>query len=191
MAVLRALTVIARTALPTVRRPAWVLGWTDRDNQSVIGILELGPGDWRLWRQLRLAALAEAPAAFCSTLSDWTGPGDTEARWRDRLSSVGLNVVLTWDGDPAAMVSATAPDPDGVVELISMWVSPVARGHGLGDAAVRHVLAWAAISQHAHAVVLSVKAHNDAAIALYRRQGLVDAGPRPDDPDQRLMLRET
>lgn len=168
-----------------------VLSCTDRDNPSVIGILELGPEDWRLWRELRLAALAEAPAAFGSSLSDWTGPGDTEQRWRGRLLSHALNVVLTWDGDPSAMVSATAPDPDGVIELNAMWVSPAARGHGLGDAAIRRVLEWATSSQHAHAVVLSVKAQNDAAIALYGRQGFVDAGPKPDDPDQRLMLRQT
>lgn len=105
--------------------------------------------------------------------------------------SHALNVVLTWDGDPAAMVSATAPDPDGVIELNSMWVSPVARGHGLGDAALRHVLDWAATSKPALAVVLSVKANNSAAIALYRRHGFVDPGPKQHEPDQRLMLRQT
>lgn len=155
----------------------------------MIGIRELGPDDWRLWRELRLAALAEAPAAFGSTLSDWTGSGDTEQRWRARLSSVALNTVLTWDGEPAAMVSATSPDQNGAIELISMWVSPFARGRGVGDAAVRHVLDWAGEQQPGHTVALSVKEHNRVAIALYRRHGFVDAGPAPDEPGERLMRR--
>jgi hypothetical protein len=35
-----------------------------------------------------VAALAEAPGAFGSTLAEWTGPGDTEQRWRGRLATV-------------------------------------------------------------------------------------------------------
>jgi hypothetical protein len=52
---------------------------------------------------LRLAALAEAPAAFGSTLSDWSGPGDTEERWRARLASVAHNIVLEHGGSPAVL----------------------------------------------------------------------------------------
>jgi len=37
----------------------------------VIEIRALVPASWRLWRDLRLAALAEAPAAFTSRLADW------------------------------------------------------------------------------------------------------------------------
>ena len=127
----------------------------------VIDMLLLGPDDWRLWCELRLAALAEAPAAFGSILSGWSGPGDTEERWRARLASVALNIVLTWNGEPVGMVSATAPRGDGAIELISMWVAPFARGQGVGDAAVRRVLAWAQIEHGRSPVVLSVKANND------------------------------
>jgi ribosomal protein S18 acetylase RimI-like enzyme len=35
--------------------------------------------------------------------------------------------------------------------------------------------------------VLSVKADNHRAIALYQRHGFVDAGQSPDDADERLM----
>jgi len=49
--------------------------------------------DWFLWRKLRLQALEEAPYAFSSTLADRQGQGDTEARWRGRLSNVPLNIV--------------------------------------------------------------------------------------------------
>ena len=142
----------------------------------VIDMVLLGCDDWRLWRDLRLAALAEAPAAFGSTLADWSGPGDTEERWHARLAGVALNIVCTWNGEPAGMVSATTPGGDGAIELISMWVAPFARGHGVGDAAVRRVLAWAQIELGRSPVVLSVTANNDPAIRLYQRHGFVDVG---------------
>jgi ribosomal protein S18 acetylase RimI-like enzyme len=154
----------------------------------VIEVRELTPDDWQLWRAMRRAALAEAPAAFGSTLAEWSGPADTEERWRARLSGVPLNLVLTMDGEPAGMVSANEPSAQRTVELISLWVAPSARGHGLADAAVSRVLQWACV-EHAADVVLSVRADNHPAIALYRRHGFTDAGPSPDDPAERLMRR--
>src|SRR5690349_14341050 len=107
-----------------------------RPFQNEIHLRRIGIDDWALWRKLRLEALAEAPYAFGSTLADWQGQGDTEARWRGRLSDVPLNVIAEWQETAAGMVSATAPDPDGAVELISMWVAPAVRGYGIGDALV-------------------------------------------------------
>lgn len=149
----------------------------------MIEVQQLGADDWRLWRQLRLEALAES-AAFSSTLAQWTGPGDTEERWRARFSKAPFNVVLRFDGAPAGMVSAYVR-ADDTVELSSMWVAPFARGHRVGDAAVRAVLGWADPRE----VVLSVKANNKPATALYKRHGFVDEGQSPDDADERLMRR--
>jgi ribosomal protein S18 acetylase RimI-like enzyme len=153
----------------------------------VIDTLALGPDDWRLWRELRLAALAEAPAAFGSTMADWSGAGDTERRWRERLAGVALNLILTWENEPVGMVSALAPDGAGLIELISLWVAPSARGRGVGDEAVRQVVAWARREHPAGRVVLDVKSDNERAIGLYRRHGFTDAGASPRSPDERLM----
>jgi len=147
----------------------------------------LSPDDWQVWRSLRLAALADAPGAFGSTLAAWTGHGDTEQRWRGRLATVALNVCLTVEDQPAGMVSATAPDREGAVELISLWVAPFARGRGVGDAALDCVVAWAHAEFGDVSVVLSVKTANTPAIQLYGRHGFTDAGPSPDDPSERLM----
>ena len=68
----------------------------------MIELRVLTPDDWRAWRRLRLAALAEAPYAFGSRLADWQGDGDREERWRARLGIPGsFNVIAVLDGEPA------------------------------------------------------------------------------------------
>ena len=89
--------------------------------------------EWPLFREVRLRALSEAPYAFGSTLDYWLGEGDTEQRWRQRLSEVPFNAVARLEETPAGMASATKPNSDGVTELISMWVAPLARGKGVAD----------------------------------------------------------
>jgi ribosomal protein S18 acetylase RimI-like enzyme len=154
----------------------------------MIDILVIQPDDWQLWRALRRQALAESPAAFGSTLADWSGAGDKELRWRGRLHQVALNLVLTLDGEPVGMVSATAARKAADVELISLWVAPGARGRGVGDEAVRRVLAWARTEHPGSRLVLSVKRSNRPASLLYQRHGFIDAGPSPDDDDEVLMI---
>ncbi|HLY00859.1 MAG TPA: GNAT family N-acetyltransferase [Candidatus Cybelea sp.] len=123
-----------------------------------------------------MEALGEAPYAFSSTLAQWQGEGDSEVRWRARLSTVPLNVVADLNRKAAGMVSATAPDRDGMIELISMWVAPFARGCGVGDSLVASVIRWAR-ERRAARISLAVVESNRHAVALYRRHGFTDAGP--------------
>jgi len=153
-----------------------------------VEVVAVGADDWRRWRALRLAALAEAPQAFGSTLAGWSGAGDTEARWRDRLAAVPHNLVVVRDGDDAGMVSLAAPAGAVPPELISMWVAPHARGTGVADAAVSVVLALASATYPAQPVVLSVYEDNAAARRLYARHGFVDAGPSPDGEGELRMV---
>ena len=136
----------------------------------MIELRVLTPDDWRTWRRLRLAALAEAPYAFSSRLADWQGDGDREERWRARLGIPGaFNVVAALDGEPAGLASGV-PAGEGAAELISMWVSPVARGHGVGDHLVQAVARWAG-QAGAGVLRLAVVPGNENAAALYRRNG--------------------
>lgn len=150
---------------------------------------ELTPDDWRIWRTLRQAALAQSPAAFGSTLAEWTGAGDTERRWRARLRDVPLNLVAEFDGALVGMVSVTDPDAGGDVELISLWVDPCARGRGIGDELVKQAVFRASARFPGCRLTLSVKPGNQHAIALYRRHGFADADVSPDDPTERRMVR--
>jgi ribosomal protein S18 acetylase RimI-like enzyme len=157
----------------------------------MIVVRVLAEQDWQEWREMRLAALAESPSAYSSTLAEWAGEGDVEERWRSRLRSVALNLVADLGDLPAGMTSATAP-ADGDVELISMWVVPELRGRGVGDALIEAVVAWA-FEQGAARVGLDVRKANHQAVALYRRNGFRDvvAGPVPRGmPPEQRMVRE-
>ena len=135
----------------------------------------LSPDDWRLWRELRQAALSEAPQAFASTLADWSGANDTEDRWRARLAAVPFNAIALIDESPVGMVSSTAP-AERSCELLSLWVSPQSRGTGVGDLLVSAVLHWA-LAQGADHLTLEVRRLNTAAIRLYERNGFREDGP--------------
>ncbi|MCS7484520.1 GNAT family N-acetyltransferase [Umezawaea endophytica] len=148
----------------------------------MVVLRELEVDDWADWRELRLAALRDAPEAFGAKLAEWQGAGDTERRWRDRLDGVH-NVLAYLDGEPAGMVSGM-PNGHGV-ELISMWVAPFARGRGVGDALVDAV-----VDRADGTVSLAVKESNHAAAALYRRHGFVDDGPSGDG-ERRLVRHPT
>ncbi|MCW3840304.1 GNAT family N-acetyltransferase [Micromonospora yasonensis] len=140
----------------------------------------LGEGDWKMWRELRLAALAEAGYAFGSQLADWQGDGDREERWRDRLAIPGSNnIVAMLDGQVVGMVSGVPADHDGVVELISMYVAPVGRGQGVGDHLVGAIEQWARLAG-ARTLRLAVVAGNKNAWALYQRNGFRDTGELGD-----------
>lgn len=136
----------------------------------------LTPDDWADWRALRLVALADAPYAFSSTLSDWQGDGDREDRWRGRLSMRGShNLMVFRDGKPVGMASGAAGESPEVAELLSMYVDRSARGLGVADLLIREVERWAR-ERGAVVLELAVAEGNEPAIALYHRHGFVDAG---------------
>lgn len=154
----------------------------------MIELKVLLPDDWRLWREVRLAALADAPAAFGATLASWSGAGDTEDRWRQRLEGVPFNLVAMQGHLPVGQASGAAIDAHGRVELISMWVSPAVRGIGVAKALIDAVAVWAR-SAGASAVRLSVRRSNDPAIRSYLRNGFSHVDEPGDEPAELAMLR--
>ena len=158
---------------------------------AAVTLRVLTSDEWPLFREVRLEALREAPYAFCSTLADWQGERDTEQRWRQRLTDVPFNVIANFDGSPSGMVSATKPNADGEIELISMWVAPFARGKGVADSLVDAVCGWAR-EQCVGRVSLDVMESNECARAFYHRHGFVDQGRSDNCSDAqpvRRMLR--
>jgi GNAT superfamily N-acetyltransferase/ketosteroid isomerase-like protein len=133
----------------------------------MISVRAVGVDDWATWRELRLAALADAPDAFGATLQQWRDADET--RWRERLAAGALHLVADLDDKPAGMVGAV-DDPDGGVQLISMWVAPFARGRNIGESLIDALVDWAG----ERTVRLEVVTSNTHARNLYRRNGFVD-----------------
>ncbi len=137
-------------------------------------IRRVEPGEWATVRRVRLAALADAPEAFGSTLDRELGI--EEATWRDRIA--GSPWFLAWrDGEPVGLVAVfTEPPGDGRRwHLVSMWVSPPVRGGGVADRLVTAVTAHVRAAG-ASAVTLWVAAGNDRARGFYARMGFRPTG---------------
>jgi ribosomal protein S18 acetylase RimI-like enzyme len=157
-----------------------------RQDGPVIEIRVIGGDDWQLWRDLRLAALADAPDAFGSTLADWRDA--PEPRWRERLSGPDdRNFVAYLDGTPVGMATATPANPH-TVDLISMYVAASARGHGIADQLITAVVDRAR-ALGAGTVRLDVRHTNARAAAVYRRHGFVPSPVPAEDPLERTMTR--
>ena len=145
--------------------------------------------DWPALRDIRLHALREAPDAFSSTYADQVLLG--EAHWRQRISGGGLFLAYVpavsppeaSTFEPAGMAGGYQEAP-GVVELISMFVRPQARGRGVGEALIDAVIGWAR-ERDATSVHLWVTETNKHARLLYERLGFTvtaERQPLPSNP---------
>jgi len=147
------------------------------------------PQDWERLRDVRLAALRDAPDAFASTLE--ATRGQPQWRWEGWATGDGWGAELVTfvlepvPGEPFTGMATGAifGDDPSTVHLFAMWVAPSARGAGLGRALVEAVVAWAEARGAAH-VVLRISEGNAAARRLYGSAGFVL------DADDREPLRE-
>jgi ribosomal protein S18 acetylase RimI-like enzyme len=130
-------------------------------------------------RAVRLAALADAPEAFGSTAA--RERDFDEAEWRRRAA--GTPTFIAWRADePVGLVAVISrprdgPAPGAEWELVSMWVSPDARGSGAADLLVSAAVGAARASSAGH-VALWVAEGNARARAFYVRAGFRPAGVR-------------
>ncbi|MGH3760316.1 N-acetyltransferase family protein [Actinophytocola sp.] len=150
---------------------------------ETITVRRLTPDDWRTWREVRLASLADAPHAYGSSLAREEGFG--EADWRQRLDPAnGMTAVATLGDRVVGAVGGYTPPGADAVLLIAMWAAPAVRGRGVGGALVRDVLAWARENGWSR-VELRVADGNTAARGLFERSGFVATGlrePLESDP---------
>ena len=144
-----------------------------------------GEDEWEVVRGVRLAALADAPDAFDSSLE--VERALTEDDWRTRLRAGGQRLAEL-AGQPVGLarglVHPTAAGPEH--HLVGMWVSPAARGTGAAGALVEAVAEWAR-DEGAARLHLWVVGDNAAAHRLYLRHGFRPTGrvqPLPSRPWQ-------
>src|SRR5262249_24415491 len=149
-----------------------------------ITVRHLGDDEWRTWRELRLAALLEAPYAFGSTYAAESERDDTwwQTFWSDPVrvrlvTEVAGNAV----GMCALLVAEDAPD---LMAVIAMWAAPEGRGTGAAGALIEAASAWTRDAGY-RGVLLGVVEDNPRALRLYQRHGFTPTGatePLHSDP---------
>jgi ribosomal protein S18 acetylase RimI-like enzyme len=150
---------------------------------GMVEIREVAGEDWQEMRDVRLAALREAPRAFGSTYA--REAPFTEEQWRARISdrSVTFLAYLPPAAQAAGIAGAYVGE-DGIAQVVSMWVRPAARGRKVGEALIEATAGWARAGGF-EALCLWVTEANDAARRLYERCGFTATGerqPLPSDP---------
>jgi ribosomal protein S18 acetylase RimI-like enzyme len=186
----------------------------ERADRPEVLVRRLAVDDWQQARVTRLAALADAPYAFSSTLAKEQAYGDD--LWRSRAGSgrtfgafdggtlIGLATGIPTDElDGPAKTGADSSSAAGSGQLrgsaqrdwhlVGMWVAPDYRGQGVAGRLVE------AVCRQAHeagaaTVTLWVTEINHRAIGLYRRHGFTPTGVRelvrPQEPDHWEMQLE-
>jgi len=156
-------------------------------------VRQITADDWELMRDVRLAALTEAPYAFGSTYA--REAAFTEQRWRSRINERSATFFALAEPELATAGSTVvaAAEPvgltgvfveDGAADLVSMWVRPTARGLGAGQALVEAAASWAKAREY-DTLFLWVTETNATARRLYERCGFTATGqrqPLPSDP---------
>jgi GNAT superfamily N-acetyltransferase len=135
-------------------------------------IRRLTGADWAAFREVRLAALRDAPNAFGTTASEAEKLDGEE--WRRRLEQRAVFLAEV-SGQRIGVAAGIRADAGEDAELVSMWVAPAWRGHGVGDRLVDAVLAWARGEGFTN-VGLWVAQDNTPAERLYARHGFAPTG---------------
>jgi ribosomal protein S18 acetylase RimI-like enzyme len=152
---------------------------------SVIEIRPLAQDDAAAFRAIWLRALREHPEAFgASWEEERERPVEAfAARLRDELGSAEryalgafagatLLGIITFQRWPLVKFRHSA-------QLSGMYVTPEARGRGVGRQLLDQVVARARRLEGLDQIKLAVVAANDAARALYRSIGVVSYGVEP------------
>ena len=140
--------------------------------------------EWRVFRDVRLAALIEAPHAFSARFEDENQR--TEAEWRAKV--VGwARFVIELDGRVVGMVSGGPSNYPRAAVLTSLWVDPSARGMGIGDRLVQKVVDWSKDEGFGR-LLLWVAEGNIHAERLYERNGFARTGDVIHQPKREFEM---
>jgi putative hydrolases of HD superfamily len=145
----------------------------------------LGVDDVDRYRELRLRALADAPEAFASTYAEERAFAPEV--WTARLSNdAAANLFATDDETPLGMATALR-EADGTAHIVGMWVTPEARGRGVGRYLIEAIAGWAR-DQGLRELALWVAEPNTPARTLYERCGFRPTGERQPLPSDTSVI---
>jgi GNAT superfamily N-acetyltransferase len=156
-----------------------------------IRVYETAEEDWRVWRDLRLEALADAPYAFGETLGQALERDEENWRsWWRGPDPGGPRFIAFVDGAAAAMSAICFPEAHGNEPLlISMWASPKVRGRGAARAML-DACADYCVRTGRPRLLLGVVDDNLPALRLYEGYGFALTGgsePLLSDPSKHVL----
>ncbi len=188
-----------RGSAPLIIRSNFAVPPLDERRGSITPtVRRLEPHEWRLYRDLRLCALSDAPDAFGSTFARENAFADDV--WLNRLSAASnspwdLPMVAEDEEGPIGLAWVRIEsDRAATATLYQVWVDPAHRRHGVGNMLLDVAVEWAAAANASH-LVLSVALGQQTALPFYKRAGFVEVGdPSPlridSAIDQQLMRRD-
>jgi ribosomal protein S18 acetylase RimI-like enzyme len=166
-------------------------------------------GEWEKFRELRLAALRDAPDAFGESYDEAAARPD--AYWRERTAKgarpesrifvaqardgawIGITRLALVDESTDEEPLPAQVDVLPAAELLSVFVRPQWRGGGDAGVATRLIgetCEWARAEFGAAWAMLDVRDDNGRALGFYRRLGFVDTGIRlPTDDAAGVEIR--
>ncbi|MSQ30783.1 MAG: GNAT family N-acetyltransferase [Dehalococcoidia bacterium] len=121
------------------------------------------------YRDIRLRALADAPRAFGTTLAE--AAARPAPWWDERAQATAQGgraalFVAAVDERWCGLIGGELPEATATAEVISMWVEPAWRRHGVAARLLDAVAGWG-MQHDATAMELWVTEGNVPAIALY------------------------
>ena len=138
-------------------------------------------------RAIRLRSLQDAPDAFVTTWDEAAALGPES--WVRQLEQLATFIASAEGADLGLVRGAIHEQSRDAAYLISMWVAPEARRHGIGSALVDAVVQWAR-AQGLRRMLLDVAEANAPAIAFYTSEGFVPTGHEGTLPPPRTHVRE-
>lgn len=142
---------------------------------SDYSIRKLEEDDWRIFKQIRLKALATDPSVFGSNYAvEAEQPDDV---WREGLSSQNGAIFVLFEGDvPKGMtgIGVKRDDPTRTTALLwGSWLSPDVRGKGLSKMFYEARITWARHDPTVERVIVTHRASNLASKFANQKFGFV------------------
>lgn len=149
--------------------------------------------EWRRWRDVRVRMLREEAPFFGTRWED--AAREPDERWQSWVAEAERGetralFAAEQDGRWLGVAGSFLRVDPREAQLISMWVTPEARGQGIAQALIRAVAEWAG-SRGCDDVFLFVQETNLAAQRLYARAGFRATGTREPVPRRgfKVLLR--
>jgi RimJ/RimL family protein N-acetyltransferase len=144
----------------------------------MITVRQLGPDDWRAFRDIRLQALAESPGNFFRALASEEEAPD--ARWIYLLSSDRQALFGLFDADRLIGITGVFTDHDDptTADFGMTWLDPAWRSRGLSAIYYRERIAWARARRFAR-INVSHRRSNETSRRAMLAAGFRETGADP------------